>query len=129
MLRFLIAVPLIMHGLAHLGGFLASWTPNRAGFADRSWILSNGVTLDTTLARALSFVWLLALFGLVTAGLGIIWYLAWWPTMAVAAAGVSLFLIVLWCPTVPLGARVGAAFDLLILIALMLWREQIIGLF
>ena len=70
MIRFLIGFPLIMHGLAHLGGFLASWLADRAGFEDRPWLLSQQVRLQTTVGRVLSPFWLMAVIGLASAGLG-----------------------------------------------------------
>ena len=129
MLRFLSGIPLIVHGLAHLGGFLASWMSGRAGFSDRPWIFSKGVRLGTTVARVISPVWLMAVTGLVGAGLGVILGKAWWAYLAAPSALVSLMVIGLWWKAVPLGAKVGAAFDVLILVALLPpWRERIIEL-
>jgi hypothetical protein len=129
MMRFLIGFPLIMHGLAHLGGFLASWVADRAGFSDRPWILSQQVQLQTPVGRALSPVWLVALVGLAGSGVGAILRQGWWLGLATAAGGISLAAIVLWWRAVPLGAKLGAALDVMILIVSVLpLGERIIAL-
>ncbi len=129
MIRFLIGFPLIMHGLAHLGGFLASWLADRAGFEDRPWLLSQQVRLQTTVGRVLSPFWLMAVIGLVSAGLGAILRQAWWPTLALVGAVISLATILLWWKAVPMGAKLGAAFDVVIITVMILpLGERIIGL-
>lgn len=120
MIRFLIGFPLIMHGLAHLGGFLASWLADRAGFEDRPWLLSQQVRLQTTVGRVLSSFWLMAAIGLASAGLGAILQQAWWPDLAVVGAVISLTTILLWWKAVPMGAKLGAAFDVVIITVMIL---------
>jgi hypothetical protein len=52
----------------------------------------------------------------------------WWPTLAIAAAGVSLVAIVPWMRVVPPGAWAGALLDLLDLVALLPpWSDQIVA--
>jgi hypothetical protein len=127
MLRFIVAFPMVLHGLAHLGGFFAFWTANRAGFSDRPWLLSKGVTLGSVLGRVLSPLWLLATLGLVGTGVGMVLRQAWWPNVAVGAAALSLAAIVLWWRAVPGGAKAGAVFDVAILVVLLLpWKERIV---
>ena len=120
MLRFVVAAPFLLHGLAHISGFLASWTASDAGFSDKPWIFSSAVTLGSGLGRAFGLLWLVAMIGLVSTALGIVLRQDWWPTLAIAASVVSLVVIVPWWNTVPPGARFGAVFDLLTIIALLL---------
>jgi len=54
-------------------------------------------------------LWLVAILGLVGSALGIVFRLAWWPDLAIAASAVSLLVIAPWWNTVPPGARVGCA--------------------
>ena len=130
MLRFALAVPMIVHGLAHLAGFVAAWTPAQTGFTDNPWIISAGVTLKNPLGRVFGLLWTLAVLGLVGAGLGIVFSQAWWPGLAIAGAAVSLLVILPWWNTVVPGAKVGALFDLLTLAALLLpWSSRLINLF
>lgn len=118
MYRIIFAIPMIVHGLAHISGFLAAWTSIDVGYSDRPWLFSTNVNLDSPIGRIFGVLWLVAAVGLAGSGLGLLLRQEWWPTVAVLAAGISLVVIVPWGQTVPPGARVGAGFDLLIIIAL-----------
>ncbi len=127
MVRFALGIFLAMHGLAHLSGLLASWTTGRAGFLEQPWLFPGEVTVQTPLGRALSPLWLVAVVGLVAAGVALMTRQPWWPTVAVAAAVFSLVVIVLWWRAAPAGAKVGAVADLLILAALAFpWKERLL---
>jgi hypothetical protein len=106
-MRYVIAFLLIMPGLAHLSGFLASWTRRGMGFSDRPWLL--------------------ALLGLTGAGLGPAFAQAWWPALALAGAAFSLAASLPWWNTVVPGAKAGALFDLVILAALLSpWQGRLV---
>jgi hypothetical protein len=120
MARWFLATPLILHGIAHISGFISSWTSNLAGFVERPWILSSTVTLRDPLGRAFGLLWLVALFSLVGAGLGLISAQDWWPSLTVIGAALSLVVILPWWNTVPPGAKVGALFNLLVILLLLL---------
>lgn len=127
MFKYLIAFVLIMHGLAHLSGFLEAWTPVQA-FAGRPWLFSEGVTMNTAVGRIFGLLWLVAAAGLAGAGYGLLAGHDWWPLLAVVAACFSLVVIVPWWRTVPPGARFGALFDLVIVVALLLpWSDRLIS--
>lgn len=119
MIRYLVAFVVIMHGLAHITGPLGFWGSGEQAFADRPWIFSSGLTARSGVGRAFAVVWILAVVGLVAAGLGLAFGREWWSTLALAAAAVSLVAIVPWLKAVPPGAWAGALFDLLILAALL----------
>ena len=123
MWSFLIGIPLLMHGLAHGSGFAAAWTSTWAGFSQRAWLFSDGITLKSPLGRAFGLLWLVAMLGLAGAGLGVLFGQSWWP--ALAGAVVSLVAILPWWQAVPPGAKAGAVFDLLIVVTLLLWGERI----
>ena len=126
MLKYLIAIPLIMHGLAHLSGFLEAWTPLHP-FAARPWLFSTGVTMDTAVGRLFGLLWLVAAAGLVTAGYGLLAGHEWWPSLALVAALLSLLAIVPWWRTVPPGAWFGALFNLVVVVTLLLpWGDQVV---
>ncbi len=118
MLRFLLAAPLFVHGLAHISGFLASWTSSDAGFTDRPWIFSSGVGMHSPLGRIFGLMWLVAVIGMVAAAAGLVLRQDWWLSLAIAAAALSLVVILPWWNSVPPGARIGAAFDLLVILVL-----------
>jgi hypothetical protein len=119
MFRFFLALPLIGHGLAHVSGFIATWTNNDAGFAPRPWIFSNGVTLGSPLGKVFGLLWLAAAAALAGSGAGLILQETWWVTLAVLGSILSLLVIVPWWNSVPPGAKIGAAFDVILLVVLL----------
>ncbi len=118
-LPYLIAIPLIGHGLAHLSGVFAPWTKSLMGYADASWLFSNRITLSSPPGRAYSLVWLAASTCLVIGGAGAIARQKFWIPAAVLGCALSLAAILPWWKAVPPGAKVGAAFDLLVIAILL----------
>ncbi len=119
MIIYLIAIPLIAHGLAHLSGVFAPWTPGGQGFADAAWLFSNGVTYHSMVSRVYSLIWLAASAGLVLAGVEVFLRQRLWIPLAIAGCLLSLAAIVPWWMAVPPGAKVGVAFDLVVLALLL----------
>ena len=129
MLRLIFAVPLIGHGLAHISGFIASWTNNDAGYGRRPWIFSSGVGLQGPVGRLFGLLWLASAAALVASGIGLALETTWWQTVGIIGAVLSLVVIIPWWNTVPSGAKIGAAFDLLILILLLTpLKDAVLGL-
>jgi hypothetical protein len=125
MLRFAVAFLLIMHGVAHITGLLGAWTSSQE-FSDKHWLFSKGVTMRSAVGRAFSLLWFLALLCLVGAGLGLLFQQAWWSTLAIVGAAISLVAIVPWLTAVPPGAWAGGLLDVLIIVALISpWRDAI----
>ena len=128
LLRYFFVVALAMHGLAHITGFIASWTSLPAGYPEKPWVLSSSVTLQSPIGRVFGALWLVASVTLVGAAVGLVRRSEWWPGLAMAGATLSLLVILPWWNTVPPGAKIGAAFDVLVMLALLLpLREQIMG--
>ncbi len=128
MLHFIVTAAFIIHGLAHLSGFMASWTKNSAGFSNKPWVLSTGITLHNGIGHVFGLLWLVAAICSVSAGIGPAAQQPWWPGLAVTQAMVSLIVIVPWWNTVVPGAKVGAVFDVLVLIVLLLpWQGSVIA--
>ncbi|MBW7885331.1 MAG: hypothetical protein H3C34_22405 [Caldilineaceae bacterium] len=119
MWKLIFAIPILMHGLAHLSGFLASWTPFDAGYSASPWLLSQGIQLQSVTGRVFGLLWLVAALGLVASALGIALQLQWWSSLLLASSLISLIVILPWWNTVPPGARVGAAFDILVIVILV----------
>jgi hypothetical protein len=128
MLKFILAIPLIMHGLANLAGVIAPWTANLSGFADAPWLFDRGVKFRSTAGWASSLLWLLSTLLLVGAGVGLLLGEGWWVALAIIGAAFSLAVIFLWWKAVPPGARFGAFFDAILLVVLTSpLREQVLG--
>jgi len=128
MWKYLFVFLLIMHGLAHMTGPLGLWSSGPQAFAEKAWLSSRGVTPHSAVGWAFGLLWLVAVPAFVGAGLGLLFGQEWWPTLALAAAAVSLVAIVPWVRVVPPGAWAGACFDLVILEALLLpWGTRIVA--
>jgi hypothetical protein len=128
MLRYLLALVLIMHGIGHVMGFTAAWMPSiEVGFTDAPSILWSGATVESAVGKTFGLLWLVALIASVGAGFGLLFGYEWWRALAIASAFISLIAIVPWLNTVPSGARFGAVLvDLLILLVLLFpWSEQL----
>jgi hypothetical protein len=127
MLRYLVAIAIIMHGFVHASGVLAAWTKAQSGFTGRPWIFTAGVTTHSLVGRIGGLLWLAALVLLLGSGYGVFARQEWWPTLAIAGAVISLLAIVPWWNTFVSGAKPGALFDIVIFAALILpWGERVV---
>ncbi|NIM95805.1 MAG: hypothetical protein GTO18_19060 [Anaerolineales bacterium] len=127
-ISIVVGIILLVHGIGHIMGFLASWTNLPMGFTDRPWIFSGGIHMKSVVGKVFGLLWLVAMIGFIASAIGIFTNQSWWPTTAVAASVVSLVAIVPWWNTVTPGSRVGAVIvDVITLVALLgPWKESII---
>ena len=122
-------MPLLVHGFAHISGFLASWTKKDRGFKDNPWLITADVSLQSSLGRAFGIIWLMSMIAFVGAGAGVILKQSWWPEAALSGSVLSLIVILPWWKTVVSGAKIGAIFDLLVIgLVLSPWKEQLIDI-
>ncbi len=120
---------LVIHGLAHLSGVMAAWDSRGTGFKDRPWLFSDAVTLHDPVGRLFGVAWLFATLAFVAGGFDPVYQFGLWPWLPIAGAVASLIAVVPWWRAVPLGAKAGAVFDLLILVLLLPpWRDRILSL-
>jgi hypothetical protein len=115
MIRFVVALPLILHGLANLGGALAFAGKPPEGFTGQPSVISPKYKMHSTFGRVWSLIWLLSSLVLVAAGLAAIFQREVWLTLAISGSALSILAIAPWWNTVPPGARFGAIFDLFVL--------------
>ena len=127
MLKIIIALVLLMHGIGHVMGIFAAWTTVPMGFSDNSWLLSSGVTISSPIGRACSLIWLAAALVTVAAGGGMLTNQEWWRSLALAGAILSLAAFIPWATVAPSGSVAGAiVVDVLTLVALLgPWQEQV----
>ncbi len=119
MLIYILAIPLIAHGLANLAGVFAPWSKGLAGFADAAWAFSGGVTYASWAGRSFSPIWLASSACLLAAGVGLLQRQSFWPLLAILGCGLSALAILPWWRAVPPGARFGAIFDLVMILVLV----------
>lgn len=127
LLRWAIIIVVLAHGIGHIMGFMAAWTNVPMGFTDRPSLLSNTLTLESTIGRAFGLLWLVALVAFLGSVYGLVAHQEWWRTLMLAAAFISLVAIVPWWNTVTPGPRFGATLVDVVIIAALLpaWGEQI----
>lgn len=128
LLRWVVLIVLLAHGIGHIMGFMAAWTNVPMGFTDRPSLLSDTLTLESAVGHIFGLLWLVAMFAFLVSGYGLATHQAWWRTLVIAAALLSLVVILPWWNTVTPGPRFGATLvNVVILIALLPpWGEQVI---
>ena len=116
--RILIGLVIIAHGAGHIL-FLGPWVGRaRWGQAGHSWLLSGRVP-DIVVLVVGDALWLVAMFGFMVAGGGILGQHEWWRALAVASAVVSLLGLALFGrPIQPVYSA--GLMDIVILVALLL---------
>lgn len=127
LLRWAVIVVVLAHGVGHIMGFMAAWTNVPMGFSDRSSLLSDTLTLDSAVGRVFGVLWMVAMVGFLVSVYGVLAHQDWWRTLMIAAAVLSLVVILPWWNTVTPGPRFGATLVNLVIIAALLppWGEQI----
>jgi hypothetical protein len=111
MLRWLLIVFLIAHGLVHLAIWAPTYDPTKAAFdPSHSWLMGEQRWLARVLAFAAAAVLILAGIGLWAQG-------GWWRPTAVVGLGLSTVLLILYFVrwyvvilAINLGLMVGLAF-------------------
>lgn len=129
MLQYILPALLAGHGLAHISGFVASFSSKDMDYrVDHPWIFSGHLYLNQGLGRIFGLLWLIAAFILILTAAVLLIHTVWWTALALAGAVVSLAAIVPFWHTVPPGAKIGAAFDLIILSAVIGWSDRLLYL-
>ena len=69
------------------------------------------------LRTATLVLWLTAAAGLIAAAIGVLTEASWLPNIGIPAAATSLVVLTLWFAALPAGGKLGAAFD----VGLLVW--------
>jgi hypothetical protein len=117
MLRSLIILVLLMHGIGQIMPFLAAWT-NVKLFSGASWMFSSGVGVAGPVGRAFALLGLIALIGFVGGALGLAFGAGWWPSLLIAAAAISLVVALPWPAAWPSGSWLG---NVIVDAAVLVW--------
>lgn len=120
MWRYVIALVLIVHGLGHFGGIPAY--PKH--WSSHSWLLTSLVGDAATRAIG-GLLWIVTALLFVAAGLGVFGVVipqTAWRSLAIVSAVVSLVVMLLFWDVLLGGPKIGALFDVVILVAL-LWAH------
>lgn len=120
MLQIIIAIGLILHGLIHLIGFLVNW--QIVTFEDISYsttVLAGKISLGDGSIRGLGVLWLLATFGYVVAGVGVLMLAPWWLGLTLWVTLLSVVLCILGWPEAQFGVYIN-----LIILAYLVFGGQ-----
>lgn len=128
MIRWLIVIAMLMHGVGHLAFFLEAFGTSPMGFNTVPWLLPGAFTVTSPVGKASALLWLLAMLGFAGAAIGLLMRQAWWPSLAVAAAVISLVVLLPWWNAVAPSSRVWILLaDAVVIVAFGLpWKEQVI---
>lgn len=119
MLRFPIAVLMLLHGVAHLPGVVGSW--RLAVLQDipyHTTLLAGRVDVGDGGMRVVGAVWLLAALGFVASAVAALRDDPWWAGVAFVVASVSLALCIAEWPL----SRIGVPVNLVLIVALLAGR-------
>jgi hypothetical protein len=129
MIRWLIVIAMLMHGVGHIMFFLEAFAGSPMGFSQEAWLLPGGFTVGSPVGKAFALLWLLAMLGFMTAAIGLLLRQSWWPGLAVAAAVISLVVLLPWWNVITPSSRVWVLLaDLVVIAAFGLpWKDQVIA--
>jgi hypothetical protein len=115
-MRFALAMLMLLHGLAHLPGFLVPWRiAHLAELPYGTTVLMGRMDVGDAGIRVVGLLWLLAAIGFCTVAAGVLADRSWWAPLTWAFLVGSTALVALAWPA----ARVGLLPNLLILAALL----------
>jgi hypothetical protein len=129
MLRFVISLFIVLHGLVHLWYFtlsqrLVEFKPEM-GWSGRSWIFTNFLGDSTTRSLA-SVLYVLATIAFVVSGIGFLVRAEWWrPVLVGSAVFSAAIILLLWDGGLQLLVNkglVGFTISVMILVALLLLK-------
>lgn len=114
-MRFVLALFLLAHGVAHLVGFVSSWKlATLAELPYKTTVLSGRIDVGDAGIRVIGMLWLLAALALVVAAIAVATATDWAGRFLLAAVIASLTLCVAGWPD----ARIGVAVNIGLLLLL-----------
>jgi len=116
-MHIILGIVLLLHGVAHLVGFVVPWGfGNLPDTAYTTTLLAGRVDIGHTGIRIVGVLWLVTALAFAAAGVGTLMLQPWWRWLTLTVASVSLVLSLLGWPE----ARIGVLVDLAILSLVLL---------
>jgi hypothetical protein len=116
-MRFVLAVLLVAHGVAHLVGFVSSWKlATLAGLPYKTTVFSGHVDVGHAGIRVMGVLWLLAALAFQVAAFAVSTETGWAVRFTIAAVIASLILCVVGWPDARIGVAVNVGLVLLLVI-------------
>ena len=123
LLRSVIAIVLLIHGIGHLLFLANSWGYWKGGEESRSWLFSGVFGAGQAVEGIFGLLWLIPLLGFVAVSWGYLTHQGWWPQVALASAAISLVMIVLWWGSLVTGSAFFALVFNVAVILIVLWQR------
>jgi hypothetical protein len=106
MLKIVIALVLVAHGIGHSIGVAGGWGNNAWGGSGESWALSPVLGRSTAVLEGV--IWLLPAIGFVAAGVALLMGFDAWRVLAVASSVASLVAVALFPLQLPASSMIAA---------------------
>ena len=124
LVRYLIGIVLFAHGVGHLLFLANSWGYWKGGEESSSWLFSGLLGAGQAVEGIFGLLWLIPLIGFVAVSWGYLAHQGWWPQLALAAATISLVMIVLWWGSLVTGSAFFAlVFDIVVIVVAIRLRR------
>lgn len=129
MVRWLFLVAWGMQGIGHIAGVTTAVWPKSGGFrVDVPWVLPGNVLATDVVGKLWALPWAAALVLTVASVYGLYTGAEWWRQMALFGAIASVVAIAPWARTVPPGALAGVAFDIGVIVMLLVPLDGLLKL-
>ena len=116
----LIAIFLLLHGLAHLVGFVGPWGLSNS-VQPQSSLLAGRISIGMIAMRTLGIFWLGGALAFTVAAVGVLRHAPWWPAFTFGAAIGSLLLCILSIPE----SKVGIPINVAIIVTMLLSHPEV----
>ncbi len=121
MIRILLMVVLMVHGLIHLIGFVVPWRLTTIeGMPYKTTLLAGGLNVGDTGIRVVGLLWLLLALGFVVAGIAVVSGQPWWRMLTLGVTLLSLVVTMLGLPDSPFGVLIN-----LIILGYLLFADHL----
>lgn len=115
-MRFALALILIIHGVAHLVGFVVPWQIAKLDEAPyKTTLLGGRLEVGDTGIRLIGVMWLIAALGFAVSGVALLLLAPWWSSVTLIITGLSLILAILGWPD----SRIGVPIDIILMLYLL----------
>jgi hypothetical protein len=118
--RIVVALAILAHGVGHMLFLAPCLGITQWGQSAHSWLLT--ATLGDVSTRVIGgLLWLVAIVGFLAAGVGLLGQHAWWWTLALVSAGVSLVALVLFLKGIDTQPVLSAALMDVAILVVLFW--------
>jgi hypothetical protein len=123
MVKLLISIVLLMHGIGHVLFTANAWGIWRTETA-HSWLWSGVLRLGGAVEGAFGLLWLVPLAGYLAGTWGYFTQQDWWQTVLLGAAVISSVMVLLWWGGINTSSAFFALVVNAIVVAVLFWQGQ-----